>query len=56
MANQNSDDIIVPKAEIIMPRSENGQSVAHDLVVSDPSFPRALHILPVSGRPFFRGR
>ena len=56
MANQNSDDIIVPKAEIIMPRSENGQSVAHDLVVSDPSFPRALHILPVSGRPFFPGQ
>ena len=56
MADQNSDDIIMPKAEIIMPRSENGQSAAHDLVVSDPSFPRALHILPVSGRPFFPGQ
>ena len=56
MADQNSDDIIMPKAEIILPRSESGESAAQDIVVSDPSFPRALHILPVSGRPFFPGQ
>lgn len=56
MAEQDPKEKSTPRAEILLPQSGGGDRDSHELVISDVSFPRALHILPVSGRPFFPGQ